>query len=762
VIDLAALLSYGPFAGGWVAAFSEFTYLMFRRPRGAWRWKQRGETALFNAGLKVLMALTGGTVYGTLGGSYPPLHVTTSLALPLAALFLTWFGLDHLGWAIRVALESGREGLAYFLRRVLVPSLLVELAPLPVSLLIVAVYIALDPPVFLLLMAALVVVSLMVQRLVEAQRRLQTRVAELTLLTELGREIQKAQMDTVALCGLAYQYVNRVVDASNLILDLLDRDNAVVRRAVWIENGERREPIKLPVTDAMTWLQANPTPLLIRGLDRELTPFPIPERHMRSGLYVPLLATGDLIGLLTVQSPQPYVFTEDDARVVAAIVNPLAVAIENAWLYDRAMQRAVQLRTISEVSRQVAAILNLEELFRQVVELVQHNFGYDHVRIFTQDADGDEVVFRSGTSPMSEVWRRERYSLRVGEGIIGWVAANRQPLLVNDVTQEPRYRLDKQGSLHKTRAELAVPLMVEDRILGVLDVQSNVPGTFTGDDLFVLQTLADQVAVAIEDARLYQQALEQERLQRELDVAREIQASLLPETPPEIRGWDIAVRWQPARNVAGDFYDFIPLPDGRWGILIADVSGKGVPAALFMTLARTLIRTMAIDKGSPARALEHASDLIVTDARADMFVTVFYAVLDSATGAVTYANAGHLPPLIYCCQACGIACLLKGGIALGAVPDIELKEHAIELAPGDLLIMFTDGITEAVNARVEQFGDERLARLVAEHYEASAGEMVEIIAAALADFVGGQPTFDDQAVVVVKRASSVSFVTAAH
>lgn len=591
VIDLSALLVHGPIFGGWVAVLSEFTYLMLRRPR--WRWKvpARWETAIFNAGLKALMSLTGGAVYVTLGGHYQPDQITLGLLVPLAALFLVWFGLDHLGWSIRVGLSAGIAGVKQFLRTIILSSLLVELVPLPMSLVLAVVYDSLGWSVFLLLAGGFVITGFIIQRLVEARRRLRDRINQLT--------------------------------------------------------------------------------------------------------------------------------------------------------------------TISQVSRQVAAILNLEELFARVVELIRDRFGYDYVRIFTRD-NGDEMVFRASTGPHGDRWRQANYRLSPGEGIIGWVAKHGQPLLVNDVSKDPRYIVDKLGILAETQAELAVPLKVEDRVLGVLDVQNNIAGTFDRDDLFVLQTLADQIAMAIEDARLYEEARERERLEQELRVALDIQTSLLPAALPAIPGWEIAAAWQPARNVAGDFYDFIPLRDGRWGVLIADVSDKGIPAALFMAVARTLLRAMAIGKGTPAAALERANDLILADTQTDMFVTVFYTVLDPVTSQLTYVNAGHVPPLCYQSKTGSIAMLHTHGIALGVIPEIKLEERTVAMARGDLMVLYTDGITEAVNADLEEFGQERLARLIFEHHAMPAHALVNIIEDALREFVGDQPPFDDRALVVLRRIEHLS------
>ncbi|GAB4570335.1 MAG: hypothetical protein Kow0047_23920 [Anaerolineae bacterium] len=753
VVDLAALLAHGVLFGAWVAALSEVIYLGLRRPGRGESRVQQVETAAFNGGLKAFMAFGAGQVYLWLGGSFPLSDVNLSHVVPLVGLFITWFVLDHVGWSVRVALDEGWQGMVLFLRRIIRSSLWVELLPLPASLVIAVVYTQLGGVPFALLFIGLIAAGIVVRRLMETQSRLREQIADLSLLADLQQDVQNAQLDVEALCELVYAYAARVVDASDMALDLYDREAEVRRRVIWTIAGQRHDGGRHPWNPALHATRVPSAPLLVRDrfTDAETLP-PLVREGSRSGLYVPLVATGDLIGLLSVESSEVGAFTEDDLRRLTTVAGVLAVAIENAWLYERERRRAVQLLTVSQVSRQVAAILDLEELFQQVVQLIKQNFHYDHVQVFTCDPDHNEVVFRASTSPMSSLWRSENYRLRIGrEGIIGWVAAHKEPLLVNDVTSDPRYVLDRQGALHRTRAELAVPLMVEDRVLGVLDVQSNVAGAFTREDLFLLQTLADQIAVAIEDARLYQQAIEQERIRRELGVARKIQASLLPDRAPELPGWEIAFRWEPARNVAGDFFDFIELPDGRLGILIADVSDKGVPAALFMAVAHTLLRALALDRVDPADALSRASDLFLQDTRADMFVTAFYGVLDPTSGQLTYANAGHLPPLLCRNEGEGIACLLRGGIALGVVPHLRLTRHCVELAPGDLLVLYTDGISEAIDGHQREFGDVRLADLVVEHARRPASAMAEAISLGLRDFCGDQPIGDDWALVVLKR-----------
>lgn len=752
VVDLAALLLFGPVPGAWVAVISELVYLALRA------WRHRAplslivELPIFNAGLKAIMALAAQDTYTTLGGHTPPVGIDLTAAVPLAALVLVWFGLDHLGWALRAGLEGGRTAVRRFAQAILIPSLLVELFPLPFALVIAVVYAGLGEGAFVLLAIALIAIALVVQRLAEARIRLRARVAELTVFDELGRAIVQAQMDVEQLLNLGCTYARRIVSAPVLALELMEPESGEVRVRVWDENGHPILATSQPITPVSSWMNEHRRPVLVQDMEHEFLPFSAGYlgSPVRSAMAVPLLSGQKLIGVMLLGSPAVAAFAEDHLRALSAMANELAVAIENARLYEREWQRAIQLSAISEVSRQVAAILDLEQLLHRVVQLIQDSFGYDHVFIYTVDRDAQEVLLRAGTSGVANGWC---HRVHFGEGLIGWVAAHGESLLVNDVSTEPRFR-PGPDTLPAVHSELVVPLKVENRVLGVLDVESTEAGAFDKDDLFVLQTLADQIAIAVEDARLYQEALERQRLEEELRVARDIQATLLPERPPAIPGWDIAADWQPAHEVAGDFYDFVYLENARLGCLIGDVSDKGIPAALFMAMSRSIMRTTIQGPRPPAAALERANELILRDTRADMFVTVFFLILDPITGQLTYVNAGHNPPLVYRRRTGLVQPLQTGGIALGAVPNIQLAECADQMEPGDVVLLYTDGVVEAIDAREQPFGEERLGELLASNASLAAGEVIDRIRTAVLDFADGQAQADDMALVVIKRDTS--------
>jgi sigma-B regulation protein RsbU (phosphoserine phosphatase) len=265
--------------------------------------------------------------------------------------------------------------------------------------------------------------------------------------------------------------------------------------------------------------------------------------------------------------------------------------------------------------------------------------------------------------------------------------------------------------------------------------------------------LAHQACIAIERSRLYEQEIQQQRLEKELAVGRQIQLSLLPKSTPVIPGWEFSTLYQPARQVGGDLYDFFELPGepSRLGLLIADVTGKGVPAALFMTLSRTIVRSEAMTARHPAEVLERTNQAIIRDSRSPLFLSAFYAVLDPSSGQLTYANGGHNWPLWLQHSTGECQELVTRSTILGAFKSIKLEEREVNLNPGDLLVFYTDGLTEARNPAGHMFGEERLRTVIAGHLHASAEQVQHAVVDALGGFSGNAPQTDDFTLLVVKH-----------
>ena len=267
-----------------------------------------------------------------------------------------------------------------------------------------------------------------------------------------------------------------------------------------------------------------------------------------------------------------------------------------------------------------------------------------------------------------------------------------------------------------------------------------------GRRLSILTGIAQQAAIAVVNHQLYKEAAERSRLEQELNVARQIQTSFIPHGSPNIEKCSVASFWQAARQVGGDFYDFL----GQWGIVVADVADKGVPAALFMALSRTIIRTIALGRYPPASTLERANRILWNDTTSDLFVTVFYAIWNPASEKLVYSNAGHNPPLLL--RRAGQSQLLHGdGIAMGVLEEISIEQKELSLRPGDVVVFYTDGVTEAMNEDDDEFGLDRLRLAAAPIKRKSAAEIEEAITCAVRDHAGDTPQFDDITLVVMKR-----------
>jgi serine phosphatase RsbU (regulator of sigma subunit)/putative methionine-R-sulfoxide reductase with GAF domain len=936
-----------------------------------------------------------------------------------------------------------------------------------------------DATLFLTILAVvlLALTAWVARRRLRSRRALVRQVRELQALSEAGRAIAEARLDTNELCELIYQRAAAIVDTATFQLGLFDGSTYDIR--VWVRDGQRLPPLRFDLSEnpgVIGWVKESRQPLLVHDFEQERERLPAQPRYFsdtapRSAVFVPLVARDQAIGALAIQSFRPGAFTDDHMRWLSIIANQAAAAIANTRLLEQERRRAGHVQLIGEIGQQIAAILDLDTLFHQTVELVRATFDYMFVAICVREESSNRIVFEGATH---EALHNQH--LHVGQGIIGWVVETGEIANVPDVAQDKRYW--PIAALRQTRSELTVPLIFGEEVIGAIDVESDQLAAFNDEDIYTLRTLADQIAIAIHEARLYaaereqawistallqvaeatghatslEEVLEmvvritpllsgvdrcgvmlaagepgrfvaqavfgienveefyalklrpgdsllldeiaqtykplmrhtanqadpiirffgpgdllglpllahnelngvmwigtapdqvmshrkagllggianqaamaiesaqltiaqreeawvstallqvaetisaltdtdeivtaivrltsifvgvdlcavflvdstrgwllprqayglpaaiidtftdlrcarhdwlanddtparpalnipdrlmaalqlqtpivvplrgrtelagillvdgrtedlllnqrrlnilngiasqastaienvqllgdlalQRLLDKELDLAREIQKSFLPASCPSVPGYQLAAAWRSARRVGGDFYDFMLLSNGNVGIAIADVADKGVPAALFMALSRTLVRATSMSGRTPSDALRRTNTLIISDARSDLFVTVFYGLLHPRSGNFTYANAGHNPPLWLNAGSGEMQRLHLHGMALGVLPDMPLAEQSITLDPGDVLVLYTDGVTEALNGHVEEFGIERLEQVVRDEAAGSADEIVAAIQAAVDEFSGGEPPFDDFTLVVLKR-----------
>jgi serine phosphatase RsbU (regulator of sigma subunit) len=433
------------------------------------------------------------------------------------------------------------------------------------------------------------------------------------------------------------------------------------------------------------------------------------------------------------------------------IVRQAAQAIESAKLRLAQQEEAWVNTALLQVAEAVNSLIDLNEILNTIVRLVPMLVGVQSVMILIRD-DERQLFIPGPSFGIGTMGRGLLETLEINDDEFrAMTSPGADSLFPSDMV----YSIRLPGWLEtvlETADAHAYPLNAQGRLVGAMmvgmPINNNRP--LSTRRLNILNGIAQQAATAVVNNQLYKESAERDRLQQELNVAREIQASFLPDGNPDIPGCDVASLWQAARQVSGDFYDFLPRSDGTWGIVIADVADKGVPAALFMALSRTIIRTVGFNRMDPGEVLTRVNRIINFDAESDLFVTVFYAVWDPKSNQISFANGGHNPPILL--NKKGESRLLKApGIALGVLPEVNIKTRSIRLERGDTLIMYTDGVSEAMNEDYDEFGMERLyltARAARKH---DAQSIVHAISDSIHDHAGGTPQFDDVTLVVLKR-----------
>jgi len=470
---------------------------------------------------------------------------------------------------------------------------------------------------------------------------------------------------------------------------------------------------------------------------------------------VPLCSGERVLGILNVAAPDWSAFNEVTLALLANAGSQIGIALDRAQLFDLLQERRIHEQAVLlELSNQLLSRLDPEELMYYLIKEVQALLDADACTLLLPDEEPGYLAFRAAsgwhTDPVAE-GRRAPANEVSGPGL---AMQTQQPIMVRDLTREdPAPWLPDWLRDEGFRGHAVMPLIAEGQSIGALVVDSRRPRDWDESGARFFHLLANQAAIAIERARLHQEALKRQRMVEELAVARQIQLSLLPKAPPTVPGWEFAAFYRPARLIGGDFYDFYDLPEkpGQWGVLIADVADKGVPSALYMALCRTVIRTTAFSGRSPASALMRANTLILKDSQADLFLSAFYAKLDVDTGRLIFCNAGHNPALLWRTAENRFHELSTRGIVLGAFEQIELEETRVDIDPGDALVFYTDGVTEAINPQAQEFGIERLRGIIVSAAAAGAQHILDRIVQAVDEFAQDAPPFDDLTLVVIKR-----------
>ncbi len=591
-------------------------------------------------------------------------------------------------------------------------------------------------------------------RLIEYARS--RRLREQETLLRLSRELLSS-LDPRQVTQLVVEEATRIFNADAATLALLSGEDAMTIVATvgwkqdWLEaGGYRALPGGLThraYVDGETIIEADMLASPSGASDIVLA------HGWRAGVAVPVAIRGDVIGVLTVYATVADHFSDEDSRLLGLIAAQAALAIHNAREYEEKAQEAWHRNALLQVAENIRDLSTMQDILETVGHLAPMFLGATSCGFFLWDGAAASFVPHLVVGGADEAECRRRFAalLTAQTGpIFEQVLADRQPFLVSRAEAPERSELFDVFSAERL---LVVPLVARSLLVGVMVLDpSSETERYTRRLLDIASGMGSQTAVAIENERLRRAELEAERLAQELELAHNIQRSFLPDQAPTLAGWDIASRWEPARIVTGDFYDFVTQPDGGLGVVIADVSDKGAPAAIFMAVSRSLLRASVMAYPNVAEAIDHANALIAADADSSMFVTAFLLALDPQVGHIEFVNAGHNPPLLV--RADGSVEWLGSeahGPALGIVLDYRWPERSVDLAPGDTFVLYTDGVTEAINGQEEAFGEARLVEVVAAGRDLSAEALASRIVDAVAEFAAGHPQFDDITLVVLKR-----------
>jgi len=423
---------------------------------------------------------------------------------------------------------------------------------------------------------------------------------------------------------------------------------------------------------------------------------------------------------------------------------------EKPSLPDPELSTIDKLRMLLDITKTISRSLDLDEVLTLVMDTLGSLIPYDAAGIYLIESSiknaETHYIFKSKAIRGYRIsFEMIEPRLRLGEGFIGYVAQTGKPLISSDVSQDARYFAARK----RTRSEMVAPIISNDEVIGVFDLESDKLDAYDQDDLSVLQLLASQVAIIIEKVELHDQLIEKKRLQAQLEIARQVQLELLPPSDPKVAGFEISAYIFPTEEVSGDYYDWVKMSDDQIGIVVADAVGKGIPAALLMSFLRASLRSGVQIGYAPHIALSKVGNLLWDSVDDNQFVTAIYGILDATNKTFVYSNAGHNPPLLI--KPNGEYRFVEyGDLPLGMFQNTHYHQHFIKFDNNQLLVLYTDGITESANEKGEEYGQERFAKRVLEGINLPAKELIDFIRKGVADFTERKFLDDDGTLFIVK------------
>jgi sigma-B regulation protein RsbU (phosphoserine phosphatase) len=472
-----------------------------------------------------------------------------------------------------------------------------------------------------------------------------------------------------------------------------------------------------------------------------------PRAQIRGVLTVPLRQGAEPLGVVVLLGGASARPTGEEVAFFGELGAQLTIAVGNARIYADAMREKVQNQLLLELGTRISGSLDTERLLEQILDLVFQVVRYDAAGIYLVDKKTQWITRQTirGYDPA----RDDAVRLKVGSGLIGWVAKAGQGAIVADVRNDPRYR----NARDETRSEMVAPIRIGSEVIGAFNLESDEPDAYEVEDMELLMAFAAQAAVAIERTRLHEEVLEKRRLEEEVTIGQRIQRSFLPARNPEVRNFDIAGANYSSDRVGGDYYDFIRITDDNLGVVVGDVSGKGIAAALIMAAFRASLIAEIRNNYAIRTTMAKVNRLLWESVEADRFVTALFGVLDTASRRFTYVNAGHNPAILYRAATGQFDTLEPTGPLLGTFESATFKERVVEIRPGDVLVLYSDGVTEAMSQVGEFFGEERLRSEIELRKSEPAVVALRGIWEAVQAFQGGEQ--DDDVTIVVVRGMPV-------
>ncbi len=558
-------------------------------------------------------------------------------------------------------------------------------------------------------------------------------------------DVVNTTLDLETLLSRVAGLVKRIIDYKIFAILLLNEKTQELRVRFQIGHQlEFAEKMRIKPGEGITGMAVQRRePVLVN--DVTLQPNYISSlNEVRSELAVPMITKNKVIGVIDIEAPQPNYFTPEHSRLLTVLASRVAIGVENARLYSRVSNQAKSLLLLNEISREITSILELDQLLKRVGDLVTRVIDYQMFSVLLVDGSGTKLQHRFSLRFRENI--QIKHDIPFGHGLVGYAAEHNETVLVPDVRKDQRYILLNP----ETRSELCVPLVHKGKVIGVLDLEHTRRGYFTEEHKRTLTTLAAQIAISIENARLYERVVRQEkRLEQDMALARELQNRLLPASLPVMHAAEIATKFSPARAIGGDLYDVVKYSGGHtYGIAIGDVSGKGAPAAIYAALVSGILRSHAAEEPGAADMLRCVNLSLLERPIDAQFVSMIYALWNDAERTLELANSG-LPRPVYCHR--GVVSKIEAtGLPLGLFAEAEYDEMHLNAHAGDTFVFFSDGILDARNTQGELFGRVRLEDLVQEHAHDSARQIVERIYDAVCQHAAGVETFDDQTIVALK------------